>query len=363
MRAKPTLLDRAHAWLSEDPDSDTQEELRAALDTPNAERNKKLETWFGSSLSFGTAGLRGPLGPGPNRMNELVVARTSAGICAWLRARVQSAPERGICIGYDARRKSLQFAQAAAEIFAAQGFVAHIFESTVPTPLLAFAVTELDASAGIMITASHNPPNYNGCKVFWENGAQIIPPNDTGIASEIKNIGAYTTIDRAVYKEALRQGRVRHVGPEMRRRYLEGIARATPHAPRTIRIVYTALHGVGDRLAREAMQKAGFTQVTTVPDQAEPDGSFPTLELPNPEEPSALRKVLALAEVCGADLALANDPDADRLAVACKDETRFRILNGNEIGCLLAHHLLRSKKNSRSTKGPCILSSIVSSPW
>lgn len=353
------LRQRAQAWRADDPDPETRSEIDELLEREDL---LALEDRFAHGLQFGTAGLRGLLGAGPNRMNRKVVLRATAGLCAYLLRTVPEAAERGICIGYDGRRMSREFAQDAASVATGMGFSVYSFDHVVPTPLLAFACLRMRAAAGVMVTASHNPPAYNGYKVYWSNGAQIVPPVDEGIAAAIADVGPVPSIARTPFDEAVASGAVRLLGDDLERAYLEGVValQIHPGLTRDVSIAYTALHGVGERLARIALRQAGFSRVWSVQAQAEPDGTFPTVAFPNPEEEGAMDLVLELAKEHGAELVLANDPDADRLAVAVRDlEGRYVSLTGNEVGCLLGHYLL--------DQGPAgdarlVVSTIVSSP-
>ncbi len=352
-----TLRARVEAWIADDPDPETADELRALVDAGHA---AALRERFAGFLQFGTAGLRGLLGGGPARMNRAVVIRATAGLCAYLRATRPDAAERGVVIGYDARRKSRRFAEDVAEVVLGAGLRVRLFDAPVPTPLGAFALLDRDAAAAVVVTASHNPPDYNGYKVFWGDGAQIVPPHDRGIAEAITAVSSVASVTRAPLETA--PSRVETLGPELGERYLAALPayRLDPEGPRDLRIVTTALHGVGDAWTRRALADAGFTDVHPVAAQAEPDGRFPTVAFPNPEEDGALDLALELAEETGADLVLANDPDADRLAALVRHEGALVALNGNEIGCLLAHFLLEqgAKEGER-----LVLSSVVSSPW
>ena len=362
MTVSDELRRAADAWRKDDPDPTTVAELDALLAAGDAEA---LQDRLGTGLRFGTAGLRGLIGAGPNRMNRKVVIRTTAGLCAYLLETTEGAQQRGICIGFDGRTMSREFADDAARVATGMGFVVRVFEDLVPTPLLAYACLTTHASGGIMVTASHNPPAYNGYKVYWGNGAQIIPPADTGIAAAIEAIGPLSEIPRMALEEARESELLSTFGGDIERAYLDGIRALMLHPgmPRDLCISYTALHGVGDRLARAALAEAGFSKVHSVPEQAEPDGAFPTVKFPNPEEAGAMDLVLALGREVGADLVLANDPDADRLAVAVRDgegaESAYVQLTGNDVGCLLGHYLL--------DQGPAgdarlVVNTIVSSP-
>jgi len=358
MTLSPELRDAAKAWRDDDPDPKTVAELDALLEADDADG---LADRLGSSLKFGTAGLRGLIGAGPNRMNRKVVIRATAGLCTHLLETTPDAKKRGICIGYDGRIMSREFADDAARVATGMGFHVRTFKHVVPTPLLGYAVLSTNASGGIMVTASHNPPEYNGYKVYWGNGAQIIPPADTGIAAAIEALGPLSSIATMELAEARGAGLLTVLGKNVERAYLDGVRAQMVHPglPREVTIAYTALHGVGDRLARAALAEAGFSAVHSVAEQAEPDGAFPTVKFPNPEEDGAMDLVLALAKKVHADLVLANDPDADRLSVAVRSGGEFVQLTGNDVGCLLGHYLL--------DQGPAgdarlVVNTIVSSP-
>lgn len=354
-------LEQAQRWLEQEPDATTRAELAELLEKGDQET---LQDCFYASLQFGTAGLRGLLGPGPNRMNRTVVIRATAGLCAWLKLQVPDAETRGICIGYDGRRLSDTFARDAAEVALGAGFRVYAYDRVVPTPVLAHAVLSKGAAAGIMVTASHNPPAYNGYKVYWENGAQIIPPHDHGISDCIAQVDDLSRVTRLAPAESARFERLTEADEEA---YFEGVQRllVQPSAPRDVRIAYSAMHGVGNRFVLESLRRAGFEEVYSVAAQAEPDGTFPTVAFPNPEEDGAMDMLIELATEEGCALALANDPDADRLAVAVRAaEGAYVSLNGNEIGCLLAHYLLEAGSNANTTNAQkrCVISSVVSSP-
>lgn len=349
----------ARAWADEDPDPVTRREVLALLE---ADDEEGLRERFGSRLEFGTAGLRGLLGAGPNRMNRMVVMRTTAGLAAYLRAALPEATRRGVVVGYDGRHLSLQSAMDAASILAGHGIPALLFPDFAPTPLVAFAVLHLGAAAGIMITASHNPPQYNGYKVYWENGAQIIPPHDKGISREIDRVGSISQVPRLEEKDARAAGLWKDVPASTQRAYLDAIRRhALGDAGKDrLTIVYTPLHGVGGPYALEALREQGFTKIHVVEAQFEPHPNFPTVRFPNPEEEGAMDMALALAEKVGANLVLANDPDADRLAVAVPDPRGgFRLLSGNEIGLLLEEYLLANDPRGGDR---LVISTIVSTP-
>lgn len=345
------LLSEVRAWMQDDPDPATREELQYLIDSGSL---SGLRDRFSGLLQFGTAGLRGLIGGGPNRMNRAVVLRATAGFCRHLLATVDNAAERGVVIGYDARRMSTEFADDVASVVAGHGMTARVFTSLAATPLVGFAVLDQKAAGGVVITASHNPPDYNGYKVYWENGAQIIPPHDAAIAAEIARIERVETIPRDDSRHVL--------GDDVRARYLQGVAKAAlhPEGPRDLCIAYTAMHGVGGPFVRDVMSAAGFSNFHEQKEQAEPDGRFPTVAFPNPEEDGAMDLVLGLAKDVGADLVLANDPDADRLAVSVLHEGAYMPLTGNDIGCLLAHYALT--EGDVPASDALLVCSVVSSP-
>jgi phosphomannomutase len=359
----PSLRERATRWMQDDPDPKTQAELGLLLAEPDLAKTD-LADRFAGSLEFGTAGLRGVLGAGPNRMNRAVVLTTSLGLARHVLAAVPNAGSRGIIIGYDGRHMSREFAEDAALVFAAAGIRALLFTHVVPTPVTSFAVKELAAAAGVMVTASHNPPEYNGYKVYWSNSAQIIPPVDHDIATAIAGAPAAKDVPRLTMEDARARGLVVDLGAELEERYLATIRALAVHADgnRAITIVYTPMHGVGDVLARRALARAGFDRVTSVPEQQHPDGDFPTVAFPNPEEKGAMDLSFALATKQNADLILANDPDADRLAVAVPGRTKgtYVQFTGNQVGALLGHYLLTERPASSDRRA--VLASLVSSP-
>jgi phosphomannomutase len=364
MRTDADLRAAAERWMTSDPDPRTQAELRALLEASDLSKTD-LADRFAGSLEFGTAGLRGVLGAGPNRMNRAVVLRTTWGLASHLLASFRDAGVRGVVVGYDGRRMSRELAEDTACVLAAAGIHAHLFPDVGPTPLTAFAVRHLDAVAGVMVTASHNPPEYNGYKVYWSNAAQIIPPIDSAIAARIAQAPPANEVPRAELSDARAKGLVVDVPPALERAYLDAAKKLSVSAggDRTIRIVYTPLHGVGGRLVQKLFGEAGFTELYVVAEQFEPDGAFSTVAFPNPEEKGAMDLSLALARKVGADLVLANDPDADRLAVALPDAgspTGYVQLTGNQVGVLLGHYLLTTPEPKG--KESLVIASIVSSP-
>ncbi len=328
----PALRSRVETWRHDDPDPVTVAEIEELL---AADDELALRSRFDRPLTFGTAGLRGPLGAGPGRMNRSVVRRTAAAVGAWLDAQGVSGP---VVVGRDARHGSAEFAEDTARVIAATGRTVLSWPEPVPTPLLAFAVLDAGASAGIMVTASHNPPQDNGYKVYAAHGAQIAPPMDAEIVAELAKVTRVGDISLA----ALDDPKLGAIAGHVRTRYLAGVeaARVQRSTPPVV-VAYTPMHGVGAGLLRDAFTAAGLEAPSMVAAQAEPDPDFPTVAFPNPEEPGAMDLLLALADEIGADVALANDPDADRLAVAIPVDDAWRPLTGDEIGALLADHLLR----------------------
>jgi phosphomannomutase len=339
------VLDRARIWAAADPDEETRAELEALIkDVEAGSDPTDLFDRFHGTLEFGTAGLRGALGAGPNRMNRVVVTRAAAGLAAYLR---EQGAAGGVVIGYDARHNSDVFARDTAEVMTGAGFTAHLMPRPLPTPLLAFSIRELGCVAGVMVTASHNPPQDNGYKVYLGDGSQIVPPADAEISRHIAAIGRLSDVPRGEPGTVL--------GEDIVDRYLDTVADLAGDGPRDLRIVYTPLHGVGGTSVLQVLETAGFPAPQVVEQQEQPDPDFPTVSFPNPEEPGAMDLAMALAERTDADLVVANDPDADRCAAAVPGLHGWRMLRGDEVGALLAHHLLRSGR--KGTYAASIVSS------
>ncbi len=340
------LITRAQAWLAEDPDEHTRDELTrviAAVQAADADARDDLADRFRGTLEFGTAGLRGALGAGPNRMNRVVVIRAAAGLASYL-LQEGTDPGTPVVIGYDARHNSDVFARDTAEVMAGAGLKPLLLPRPLPTPLLAFAIRELGCAAGVMVTASHNPPQDNGYKVYLGDGSQIVPPADTGIAERIAAIGSLASVPRVPLETT--GGRVLDEG--IVDAYLDTVAAIAGDGPRDLAIVYTPLHGVGGGALPSVLETAGFDAPTIVAEQEQPDPDFPTVAFPNPEEPGAIDRAVALAQRTGADLVVANDPDADRCALAVPDAAAdggWRMLRGDEVGALLADHLLKAGRS------------------
>ena len=343
--ATPETIDKAldeslDRWLRRDPDAGCRDELVALRDRDD---HAELASRFAGRLQFGTAGIRGVVGAGPMRMNRLVVRETTAGLAAYLLQTVERAADRGVVVTFDARPDSEAFAHDAAAVLLGAGLRVYLTDSHQPTPVGAFGVLELGAAAGIVVTASHNPPEYNGYKVYWENGAQIIPPHDAGIAACIDTAASAAIPWLDPDDDA--GDRLTRLGAAFVDRYCERILgscrRDAARPAAVIDVAYTALHGVGADIAGRLAADSGLCRLASVPAQHQPDGRFPTVRFPNPEEPGAMDAVIDLARERDALLALANDPDADRLAVAARTGSGdYRMLSGDQVGVLLGHYLL-----------------------
>ncbi len=344
-------------------DEATKAELKAIEND-----EKEIKERFYADLEFGTAGLRGIIGAGTNRMNEYVVRKATQGLANYIAGVGKK--DKGVAIAYDSRRMSPEFADVAALCLAANGIKAYVFESLRPTPELSFAVRKLNCVAGINITASHNPPEYNGYKVYWEDGAQITPPHDTGIMAEVKKVTDYSatkTMDKA---EAEAKGLYQVIGAEIDDAFIAELKRQVIHqdaidqVKKDLKIVYTPLHGTGNIPARRVLRELGFEQVYVVKEQELPDGNFPTVSYPNPEAAEAFTLGLKLAKEIDADLVLATDPDADRLGVYVKDAKtgEYHSLTGNMSGCLLADYEIGQRKATRGLPDDgCLIKTIVTS--
>ena len=348
------LLDDARAWADADPDDDTRTELReliASAEGGDAAALAELEDAFAGTLQFGTAGLRGKLGPGPNRMNLVVVARAAAGFARYLGERGGGA----VVIGYDARSKSDLFARVTAEIMTGAGLRAMVLPEALPTPVLAFAIRHLGCAGGVMVTASHNPPQDNGYKVYLGDGSQIVPPADAEISGHIADVTALGPVADLPHGDEWET-----LGDDVVASY---VARATtllePGPPASVRIAYTAMHGVGGQVFVRVLREAGFAAPRVVAEQFTPDGAFPTVAFPNPEEPGAMDLAIATAAGSDVDLIIAHDPDADRCAVGVPTPDGWRMLTGDEVGTLLGWWI--ASGNRRVARRGVLAESIVSS--
>ncbi len=355
---------RYREWLENDYfDADTKAELTAIKENDN-----EIKERFYKDLEFGTAGLRGVIGAGTNRMNIYTVRKATQGLANYILKN--GAQSRGVAIAYDSRRMSPEFADESALCLAANGIKAYVFESLRPTPELSFAVRKLNCIAGINITASHNPPEYNGYKVYWEDGAQITPPHDTGIMAEVEAVTDYATVKTMSLEAAKEAGLYEVIGEAVDDAYMEELKKQVIHQDaidqmnKDLKIVYSPLHGTGNIPVRRILKELGFENVYVVKEQELPDGNFPTVSYPNPEAKEAFELGLKLAKDVDADLVLATDPDADRLGVYVKDTKsgEYKVLTGNMSGCLLADYEISQTKAVKGLpKDGCLIKSIVTS--
>ena len=341
-------------------DEATRDELKSI-----ANDEKEIEDRFYKDLEFGTGGLRGVIGNGTNRMNIYTVRKATQGLANFIIK--EGAADRGVAIAFDSRRMSPEFADEAALCLNANGIKAYIFPSLRPTPELSFALRDLNCIAGIVVTASHNPPEYNGYKVYWEDGAQITPPHDTGIMAEVKAVTDFATLKTMDKDEAVKAGLYNVIGADIDDKYIAALKKQVKHqdcidaVQKDLKIVYTPLHGTGNIPARRILRELGFENVYVVPEQELPDGDFPTVSYPNPEAAEAFELALALAKQHDADLVLATDPDADRLGVYVKDKDgEYHCLTGIMSGSLLAEYELSQIKATKGLpKDGALIKSIV----
>jgi phosphoglucomutase len=350
---------KAAAWLGEEFDEATLQEVKHMLDHDE----KALIDAFYQDLEFGTGGLRGIMGAGTNRMNRYTLGMATQGLSNYLKKHAANPASIKVAIAHDSRNNSSYFAKAAAEIFVANGFTALLFESLRPTPVLSYAIRMHGCDAGVIITASHNPKEYNGYKVSWNDGGQVVSPHDKGIIDEVRSITSVSEIASGGDPK-----KILTIGDETDRKYMQEVLKLRIN-PEIIQrnsgmgIVYTPLHGTGYKMVPEALAMYGFRNVHSVPEQSITDGNFPTLRSPNPEEPDALAMALNLAREKNADLVMATDPDADRLGIAVrKPSGEFVLLNGNQTGALLTWYIISQKKQKGDLKGnEYIINTIVTS--
>jgi phosphoglucomutase len=328
-------------WLAGNYDEETKSQVKTLLDT----NPKELEDAFYKNLEFGTGGLRGIMGVGTNRMNRYTVGMATQGLANYLKKSFGNLPKIKVAVAYDSRNQSACFAQITAEVFAANGFTVFLFDGMRPTPELSFTIRHLACQSGVVITASHNPKEYNGYKAYWDDGAQVTAPHDVNIIAEVKKI-----IDPSMVQFSGKKDNIIRIGKEIDEIYLEKILDLglSPEAVKQnarLRIVYTPLHGTGGTLIPEALRRKGFENIIGVPEQEAGDGNFPTVESPNPEEPGALKMAIEKALVSDADMVMASDPDADRVGIAIRnDKKEFVLMNGNQTASLLTYYLLRRWK-------------------
>ncbi len=357
-------LEEYKKWCESDEfDEETKRELLEIKNNP-----EEIEDRFYKELEFGTAGLRGIIGAGTNRMNKYVVGKATQGLANYILK--QGTQNKGVAISFDSRRMSPEFSKYSALVLNANGIKTYLFDHLRPVPELSFAVRELGCTAGIMITASHNKPEYNGYKVYWDDGAQIISPVDKGIMDEVKSITDYKTIKEISEEEAKEKGLFNIIGKEIDERYIEELKKCVLNPEiikqygKDLKIVYTPLHGAGREMSQRILKELGFENVYTVPEQEEPDGRFPTVDYPNPEAKEAFKMALNLAREKDADLVLATDPDADRLGIYAKDTAsgEYKVFTGNMSGLLIAEYRLsQMKEKGILPSNGMLVSTIVSS--
>ncbi|MCD8089632.1 MAG: phospho-sugar mutase [Clostridiales bacterium] len=359
-----SYMDTYNQWLT-DPvfDAETKAELEAIKGD-----EKEIEDRFYKELEFGTAGLRGVIGAGTNCMNVYIVSKATQGFANYILSQEADRPAKGVAIAYDSRNMSPEFAETAALVLAANGIKAYLFESLRPVPVLSFTVRHLGCTGGIVITASHNPPQYNGYKVYWEDGAQVPYPRDEAIMKEVQAISDFGSIKKISKEEALEKGLLVMIGKEVDDAYDENVLAqlVNPEVVKemgsTLKVVYTPLHGSGNLPVRRILKKAGLENVMVVPEQELPDGNFPTVALPNPEDVNAFKLAMELSEKVGADYMCATDPDADRVGAVVKNsEGEYVVFNGNMMGTLICEYIL-SQKAAKGIlpKNGAVVSTIVS---
>ncbi len=357
-------LKKYNEWLESDEiDEETKNALREIKDN-----DEEIKDSFYKELEFGTAGLRGIVGAGTNRMNKYTVGKATQGLANYIIKN--NGQEKGVVVAYDSRNMSVEFSKLACLILNANGIKTYRFESLRPTPELSFAVRKLNCISGIVITASHNPPKYNGYKVYWEDGAQISNPVDDEITKEVNAIESYSEIKQISEEEATKKGLYNIVGEEVDNAYIEYLKsislnpEVVKRQAENIKIVYTPLHGTGYKLATRILKELGFNNVYVVSKQAEPDGNFPTVAYPNPEDPAAFKLALELAKQVDADIVIANDPDADRIGLHVKDNktNEYILFNGNMIGLTVADYLINQKQEKGLLdENTALIKTIVSS--
>ena len=357
-------LEKYNKWLeSKEIDEETKEELRKIKNN-----DTEIKDSFYKDLEFGTAGLRGIVGAGTNRMNKYTVGKATQGLANYILKN--NGQNRGVAIAYDSRNMSIEFSKQVALILNANGIKTYRFESLRPTPELSFALRSLNCISGIVITASHNPPKYNGYKVYWEDGAQISYPVDVEITNEVNNITSYSEIKEITEEEAIKNGLYNIIGEEIDNQYIKYLKSNSLNSDiikeygKDLKIVYTPLHGTGKKLALRILKELGFSNVYIVNEQAEPDGNFPTVSYPNPEDPASFDLALKLAKEVDADIVIANDPDADRIGLHVKDSKtgEYILFNGNMIGLTVAEYLIDQKrKKGLLDKNVALIKTVVSS--
>ena len=353
-----TIQKRIEQWQKPPFDINTIQEIKQLVEQKN---EKELYERFYTTLEFGTGGLRGIIGAGTNRMNIYTVGMATQGLANYIVQKGNA--KKGVVIAYDSRRMSDVFSKEAASILAGNGITVYLFKDIMPTPICSFAIRHFNATAGIVITASHNPPEYNGYKVYWEDGGQVVPPQDKEIINEVSKIQDITQIKKMNFDAAIAHGIISLIGDEITEIYAKKLSQVRFKSDELspIHIVYTPLHGTGYRIVPHILKIFGFPNVHIVEKQAIPDGNFPTVKSPNPEESEALTMAIELAQQINADIVLATDPDADRMGVAFKDDNgQYRLINGNQIGSMLLYYiLLQLKEQNRLPKNGFVVKTIV----
>lgn len=349
---------RVKEWTTLPFNEETRAEIKELVDKKN---EKELTERFFTTLEFGTGGLRGIIAAGTNRMNIYTVGMATQGLANYIIS--QGGADRGIVIACDSRRKSDIFSREAAMILAANGIKVYLFDDIMPTPLCSFAIRHLKAISGIVITASHNPPEYNGYKVYWDDGGQIIPPQDTAIITEVGKVDSINKIRKIDFEEGKKKGKITIIGEEIRIAYISQLEKVAlrPRGNSDLKIVYSPLHGTGYKIMPRVLMHFGFNNLLCEPEQSIPDGNFPTVEYPNPEEKATVQRAVDLAKAHNADLLLATDPDADRMGVGFKDDKgEYLLISGNQIGTMLEYYILqRKKENGTLPENAAIIKTIV----
>ena len=355
---KPEILDKANTWLTDTFDTETKDAIKNTI----AHNPEELEDSFYKSLEFGTGGMRGIMGPGTNRINKYTLGKNTQGLSNYLKRSFPNTPLK-VAIAYDCRHNSKELAKVVADVFSANGIDVFLFSDLRPTPELSFAVKHLDCQCGIVLTASHNPPEYNGYKVYWVDGGQLVPPQDKEIIEEIERLD-FKDIQFQEQAE-----RITYIDTEVDKAFIDAsvanvTSDVTSQQKEDLTVVFTSLHGTSITLVPDTLRQAGFSNLHIVEEQAVPDGNFPTVASPNPEEPSALKMALDLGEAKNADIVIGTDPDCDRLGIAVRgDDGKLAILNGNQTMILMTDYLLeRFRESKNSHNNPFIGSTIVSTP-
>jgi phosphoglucomutase len=356
----PSILNQVQYWTESSVFSaETQREIKSLVESNNV---KELTDRFYRDLEFGTGGLRGIMGAGTNRMNLYNIRKATTALALYLQKNFAKNPSIKVAISYDSRNGSVEFSKAAAEVLAAHNITALITKELRPTPMLSFMVRDFGCQAGLCITASHNPPEYNGYKVYWETGAQIISPHDKAIIQIYNDLKYYEELRFVDYTAGMNAGYIREIGPELDNSYFVQVRnlRMRTGPKSNFKIVYTPLHGSGLMPVTKMLNDFGFSNVAVVPEQRDPDGRFPTVKFPNPEDPEALTLALNLAKKEQADMVLATDPDSDRIGMIVREQGEYTFFNGNQLGCLLVDYFLKaSKEAGKLPKNPLVIKTIV----